>query len=474
MPGRCHQPGQSPGDGAAGNFVRRVEAVLRPQKQSEPQSMPTLNIRATAQDDPPRLFAAGTALPFILVTALFLLWGIPNNLNDILIKQFMKSFELTRFKAGLIQSAFYMGYFLLSMPAALIMRKYGYKTGLVTGLFLYSAGTFLFWPAAIVRQYSFFLLALFVIASGLAFLETGSNSFIAVLGDPRTSERRLNLAQAFNPVGAVIGALTGTIFIFSGIELNPRQVAALKADGRYEAYLQSETLRVVTPYLVLGIAVFVWAFLILKTKFPKLADAGETRDQGQPGNPGSLFRYPHFVQGVIAQFFYVGAQVGTWSYFIQYIQDYTHRPEKIAGYFLTGTLVAFGTGRFTATYLMKFFSPNRLMGVFGLINIALVGAGVMFPGNFGVWAIFMTSFFMSLMFPTIFALGIKELGSNTKVGGSVIIMAIIGGAVAPPAMGLIYQASHSMAMAMVVPLLCYVFITYYAFYGSRVRLPQAA
>jgi FHS family L-fucose permease-like MFS transporter len=177
---------------------------------------------------------------------------------------------------------------------------------------------------------------------------------------------------------------------------------------------------------------------------------------------------------VIAQFFYVGAQVGTWSYYIQYIQDYTRQPEKVAGYLLTGSLVAFGVGRFTATYLMKFFRPSRLMGIYGCINVTLVGVGVLFPGWIGVWAVFLTSFFMSLMFPTIFALGIKELGPNTKLGGSMIIMAIIGGAVATPIMGLLFQMTHSMAVAMVVPLVCYTFITYYAFSGSKVRLPEMA
>ena len=191
------------------------------------------------------------------------------------------------------------------------------------------------------------------------------------------------------------------------------------------------------------------------------------------GKPTDLIHYPHFLQGVIAQFLYVGAQVGTWSYYIQYIQDYTHQPEKIAGYFLTGTLVAFGVGRFTATYLMKFIKPSRLMGIYGVINIALVGVGILRPGWIGVGAIFLTSFFMSLMFPTIFALGIKELGSNTKVGGSIIIMSIIGGAVATPAMGLIFQVAHSMAWAMTVPLICYIFIAYYAFYGSKVRIPES-
>jgi len=393
-------------------------------------------------------------------------------MNDVLIKQFMKSFEMTRLKAGLIQSAFYMGYFLLSMPAALLMRKYGYKAGLVTGLFLYSTGTYLFWPAALVRQYGLFLLALFVIASGAAFLETGANSFIALLGDPRTSERRLNFSQAFNPLGAVTGVLVGTVFIFSGVELRPQQINALKAAGRYDAYLQTETMRVVMPYIVLGTVVFIWALLILKTKFPKIAEEAELAGSRQHGKLKDLFRYPHFVQGVIAQFFYVGAQVGTWSYYIQYIQDYTRQPEKVAGYLLTGSLVAFGVGRFTATYLMKFVQPSQLMGIYGCINVTLMGIEVLFPGWIGVWAVFLTSFFMSLMFPTIFALGIKELGPNTKLGGSMIIMAIIGGAVATPIMGLLFQLTHSMALAMLVPLVCYTFITYYAFIGSKVQVPE--
>jgi FHS family L-fucose permease-like MFS transporter len=433
--------------------------------------MPTQDANTNPQQHPP-LFAAGNMLPFFLVTALFLFWGIPSNMNDILIKQFMKSFEITRFKAGLIQSAFYMGYFLLAVPAALVMRKYGYKTGLVIGLFLYSAGTFLFYPAALVGQYGFFLFALFVIASGASFLETGANSFVAMLGDPRTSERRLNFSQAFNPVGAVTGVLVGTIFILSGKELTPAQVAASKLAGTYAAYLRWETLRVVTPYLVLGTVIFIWALLILMTKFPKVAEEAEPAEGRAHGKARDLIHYPHFVKGVIAQFLYVGAQVGTWSYYIQYIQDYTHRPEKIAGYFLTGTLVAFGAGRFTATYLMKYIAPTRLMGVYGVINTALVAIAVLFPGWLGVGAVFLTSFFMSLMFPTIFALGIKELGPNTKLGGSIIIMSIIGGACAPPAMGLIFQATHSMAVSMIVPMLCYVFITYYAFYGSHVRVPE--
>jgi FHS family L-fucose permease-like MFS transporter len=413
------------------------------------------------------LFSRENLVPFALVTALFFLWGIPNNLNDVLIRQFMKSFEITRFEAGLVQSAFYLGYFVFSMPAALLMRRYGYKTGLVTGLMLYAAGTILFWPAALVRSYGFFLFALFVIASGLAFLETGASPFIAQIGDPASTARRLNFSQGFNPLGSISGVLVGTTFIFSGVELSAVQVQALKASGRYAAVLQSETMRIITPYLVLGTVVFLWGLLIARTRFPKLGEENLSVKSDAHGHFRDLFHYPHFVQAVIAQFFYVGAQVGTWSYFIQYVQDYAHQSEKIAGYFLTGTLVAFAVGRFAATYLMRFVAPNKLMGAYSVANLGLVALSIFFPGWIGIWAIFLTSFFMSLMFPTIFALGLRGLGPNTKLGGSLLVMAIIGGAVFTPLMGLVFQATTSMAKAMLVPFGCYLFICYFSFVGSR-------
>jgi MFS transporter, FHS family, L-fucose permease len=414
------------------------------------------------------LFPTGQLLPFILVTGLFFLWGIPNNLNDVLIRQFMKSFAITRFQAGLVQSAFYMGYFLLAMPAALLMRKVGYKAGFVIGLFLFGAGTFLFWPAAIVGRYEFFLFALFVIASGLSFLETASNPFIAQLGDPESSERRLNFSQAFNPLGAITGALVGTVFIFSGVELSTEEIASLKGRHLYEAYLQSETLRVVKPYLVIGTIAIVWAIIILRTKFPAIQREHES-SAGDHGRFRDLLRYPHFLLAVVAQFFYVGAQVGTWSYFIQYVQDSVHQPEKVAGYFLTGTLAAFGIGRFASAYLMRFVAPNKLMGAYSLANIVLVSIGVLMPGWIGLWAVFLTSFFMSLMFPTIFALGLKGLGPNTKIGGSLIVMAIVGGAVLTPVMGLIAGRTGSIALAYSVPLVAYVVIAGYSFMGSKQR-----
>jgi MFS transporter, FHS family, L-fucose permease len=413
-------------------------------------------------------------LPFILVTFLFFLWAIPNNLNDVLIRQFMKSFAISRFQAGLLQSAFYFGYFLLATPAALLMRKFGYKAGFVVGLLLLATGAFLFWPAALAGRYGFFLFALFVIASGLSFLETASNPFIAQLGSPETSERRLNFAQAFNPIGSITAVLIGTIFIFSGIELSSQQIGALQAQNAYQAYLRSETLRVVRPYAVLGIVAVVWAVIIFRTKFPVMRSEHEGKGEDH-GRFTDLLRFPHFWRAVLAQFLYVGAQVGTWSYFIQYVQEYAHQPEKVAGYFLTGTLAAFGIGRFGSAYLMRFIPASTLMTIYAVANIMLLGVGVLHPGWLGVWCVFLTSFFMSVMFPTIFALGLKGLGPNTKLGGSLLVMAIVGGAVLTPAMGLVSEAFHSVAPAYLLPLVAYAYVAHYAFFGAKPsgRLPQA-
>ena len=429
--------------------------------------MGTPNLTTAKQEH--GLFPAGHIIPFILVTVLFFLWGIPNNLTDVLIRQFMKSFAISRFLAGLVQSAQFGGYFFMAMPAAFFMRRFGYKSGFVAGLLLFGVGTFLFWPAAIAERYSLFLVALFIVGSGLSFLETASNPFIAQLGDPASSERRLNFSQAFNALGSITGALIGTVFIFSGIELTSQQIDSMKVQHLYNAYLRSETLRVVKPYLVLGVVAVLWALLILRTKFPTIQS--EHEEGGDHGHFRELFRYPHFWMAVLAQFLYVGAQIGTWSYFIQYVQEWTHQPEKVAGYFLTGTLAAFGLGRFISAYLMKFVAPTRLLGTYALINIALVAVGVVRPGWIGLWAVFLTSFFMSVMFPTIFALGLKKLGPNTKIGSSLLVMAIVGGAVLTPAMGLLSQ-TYNIAVAYLVPLFAYAFVAAYAFMGANLR-PRA-
>ncbi|UJR14575.1 hypothetical protein I4U23_001571 [Adineta vaga] len=399
-------------------------------------------------------------LSTLLVTFLFFLWGIPNQLNDVLIRQFSKAFVLSRFEAGLVQSAFYIGYFTWALPAAYVIRRWGYKTGILLGLTLFGLGACLFWPAALIGQYTPFLIALFIIATGLAFLETAANPFIAnVAGPAHSSEKRLNIAQAFNPLGAITGALVGTLFIFSGIELNDEEIKKLQSNKTYDAYLKQETLRVVKPYVILGGITFVWGLLIALVPFP--ANTKTTKEKANENN--SLCR-PLFLSSIIAQFAYVGAQVGTWSYIIQYAQDYVKVEEKLGGYLLTGTLVMFAVGRLISALLMHFgFSPPILLAFFSLINVLLIAIAILVPNSIGFGALFFTSFFMSLMFPTIFALGIKGMSGHTaKLAGCLIVMAIIGGAVMTPLMGLIAVKTGRLSLAYTVPGGAYLLIAIYA------------
>lgn len=399
-------------------------------------------------------------VPFVLVTALFFLWAVPNNFNDILIRQFMKSFQINRLEAGLVQFAFYMGYFFLAMPAGEIMRRAGYKAGILIGLGLYGTGCILFWPAAHVAQYWFFLTALFIIASGLAFLETAASPFIIQLGDPETAAQRVNLSQAFNPLGSITAVLIGSRFIFSGIELKPTQVAALEAAHQYHAYLKGETLRVVVPYVVLGAIVLFWAVLIWRTAFPHTG-LDYSRNTLEHDTSKSLWKRRHFVFAVVAQFLYVGAQVGAWSWQIPYVQTYTGLGERDAGYWLTAALVAFTTGRFVSTWLLRFVPASRLLGVFALINALVCAAAVLRPGWVGLGCLIVVSFFMSMMYPTIFALGVKGLGTRTKTGAGVIVMSIVGGAAIPPLMGKMADMV-GIARAYTLPVACFVGVALYA------------
>jgi MFS transporter, FHS family, L-fucose permease len=435
---------------------------------------PSAHIPQTKHEDATGvpLLPPGVLRTFMLVSGLFFLWGIPNNLNDVLIRQFMKSFAITRFQAGLVQSAFYLGYFVMALPAGIIMRKRGYKAGFITGLLLFACGCILFLPAAYVGRYGFFLTALFVLASGLSFLETAANPFIAQFGPTATSERRLNIAQAFNPLGAIAGVLVGTRFIFSGVELSPQQIDTMQTAGTYTAYLHHETLRVVTPYLVIAAIVLVWAVMIATTRFPAFLTQREHSAESS-GNWRALLHEPHFLLSLPAQFFYVGAQVGTWSYFIQYAQEYAHTPERTAGLLLTGTLGAFGLGRASSAYLMRRFLPSRLMAFYAGANIALLAVGIFHPGWTGLLSILATSFFMSVMFPTIFALGLKDLGPNTNIAGSLLVMTIIGGGILTPLMGWVAESHHSTALAYQVPLYAYVAVMVFSLYMTSYTRKRA-
>jgi FHS family L-fucose permease-like MFS transporter len=434
----------------------------------------TQQISASTKTSGRSIFPLGQMTPFLLTVAIFFIWGMSNNLTDILVQQFKKSFELSLLQAQLVQTAVFLAYGVMAIPAALLMRRFGYKIGLVTGLVVFAVGTLMFWPAAVIGLYSPFLLALFVIGSGSSILETAANPLIAQFGDPATSEERLNFAQAFNPPGNIVGVILGVLFIFSGVEKTPAQVAAMQAAGTYAAYLHQEILRVVPTYVVLGLVVLLLAFAIGRTSFPASLDRetlAEFDPRNAPGQTSSflrLFRHPRLMFAVVAQFFYVGAQVATWSTFIPYIKAYAVTTERGAGYLLTGTLLALAAGRIVSTSLMRFFSPAKMMTLYALVNVVLLSIGILHPGMVGVWTILATSFFMSIMYPTIFALGVKGLGSDTKLGSSLLVMAIIGGAIFPPLMGVVTRATGSIALGYALPALGYVVVALYGFLAPRI------
>ena len=421
---------------------------------------------AAPTDSPSRAApGAAGAYAFALIASLFFLWGVANNLNDILIKQFKNAFELSDFRAGLVQSAFYGGYFLLAIPASLCMRRFGYKSALLVGLGLYALGAFLFYPAAALRTYALFLGALFIIACGLAFLETSANPLVTVLGPQEGATRRLNLAQSFNPLGSITGVLIGQQFIFSGVEPTHAQIAAMTASTR-AAYYASQSSAVQTPYLVIGCVVLLWALLIGTARLPT-AVAG--RDQHAPGAQlGTLVGNRNLVLAVLAQFFYVGAQVGIWSYLIRYAQQTVPgTSQRHAADFLTISLVLFMLGRFAGTALMRHLAPARLLAGFATAALALAAVAVLFPGRTGVGALIAVSFFMSIMFPTIFALGLRGLGDEArKSAAPFLVMAIVGGATLTLLMGGISDAA-GIPRAMSVPVLCFAVILGFATYTRR-------
>jgi FHS family L-fucose permease-like MFS transporter len=418
------------------------------------------------------LIPPGRMLPFVLVTLLFFIWGMSNNLTDILVQQFKKSFELSWVEAQLVQTATFLGYFFMAIPAALLMRRWGYKTGILVGLILFGTGTLLFWPAAVVGKYAPFLVALFMVGCGSSVLETAANPFIAQFGPSATSERRLNLSQAFNPPGTMFGVLIGKLFIFSGIELSASTVLQMKSAGTYNTYLHGEIMRVVPTYVGLSAVVFLLAVIIGRTAFPPIhrENEDEPADVGDHGSFAALLHYPQLILAVVAQFFYVGAQVATWSNLIPYLKQYSVVSERQAANFLLATLVALGLGRVISTWLMRYVAPGLMMGIYSVINIALLAVAIFHPGLIGGYMIVLTSFFMSIMFPTIFALGVKGLGPNTKLGGSLIVMSIVGGAIFPPVLGVIARVTGgSLALGYLLPAAGYVVVALYGFLGAKLH-----
>lgn len=410
--------------------------------------------------------ARSAIVPLVLIISLFFFWGAAASLNDILIKQFKKAFELSDLQAGLVQSAFYLGYFLFAMPAAIFMRRYSYKAAVVLGLLLFATGAFLFYPAAQIHTYGLFLLALFVIASGLAFLETSANSLVITLGPAEGAASRLNLAQAFNPLGAMTGVMVGSHFIFSGIEHSAQELEAMEPAAR-TAWFAAESAAVQVPYLVIGLVVVLWAILVSVVRFPATRTA-HVHEASTGSQFGQLLRNRNFVFAVVAQFFYVGAQVGIWSYLIRYSQDVMPgMSEKTAAGYLTFSLAIFMCGRFLGVALLRKISASRLLAAFALMDLLLCGIAITMPGQVGLYALVLASLFMSIMFPTIFVLGLTGLDDDQrKLGSSMLVMAIIGGGVLTALMGWVSDMA-GIHWSVAVPAACFAVILAYALRAPR-------
>lgn len=404
-------------------------------------------------------------IPFILVTSLFFLWAFLHNLNPILIPHLKKACQLTDTQSALIDSAVYLGYFLMALPAGWFMHKYGYKNGILLGLALYALGTLVFYPAAGSRSYTLFLIGLFIIASGATFLETVANPYITKLGDPNTSEQRLNFAQSFNGVGAFLAPIIGGQVILSGIEKTQTELNSMSPD-QLNQYLDFEAASVKMPYLIMAAVVVLVGLFFLVSRIPEIQEKDST---GQAHTFSlKVLRHTHVLWAVIAQFFYVGAQVCVGSFFIRLSKYLMDMNEKNAA-LLWGSIAMLGflIGRFFGTWLMKFIAPARLLAIYCLINIFLLTVALATKGQVAVYAVAAVPFFMSIMFPTIFALGIKGLGEESKIASSFLVMAIFGGAVFPLMMGVISDTTGSIQKAYIIPLICFVVIWYFGRYKYK-------
>jgi len=399
----------------------------------------------------------------VLITSLFFLWGFVHNLNPILIPHLKKACQLSDFQSAFVDSAFFIAYFTMALPAGYYLRKFGYKSGIVFGLLLFATGAFLFFPAAGTRTYEFFLVALFVIASGLTFLETAANPYIAALGSPETAAQRLNLAQSFNGLAATLAPLAGGLFILSGETLAATEEADLSA-AQLQSQLQTEADAVKIPYLIIGAVVLFVALLVSRTKLPHIEERQNSKRENFSDR--SILANSNFIFGVVALFFYVGAQVGVVSFFIRFSGHVAGIPEKTAATLLSIALLGFMIGRFSGTWLMRVVTPAKLLMLFALVSIVFTLLAVGMNGLSAVYAMMGVVFLMSIMFPTIFSLAIQGLGHQTKQGSSILIMAIVGGAVLPPMMGWLSDR-FTIQTAYLVPAGCFVIVWLFASRGCR-------
>lgn len=406
-------------------------------------------------------------VPLVLITTLFFLWALGVNLNDILIPHLKSTFGLTDFRSSFIQIAFFGGYFLAAFPAGRLMERLGYKKGILVGLLLCATGALLFLPAASSHLYGFFLFSLFVMACGQSFLEVAANPYVTTLGPPQSAERRLNLTQSFNAVGAVITPIIGAAFILTATEYTAEQLARL-SPAELQSYLAAQVDTVRVPYLVIAGIFLAVAVLIYFTHLPEVH---EPADPGEAGDArlgwSKVLSHGHLLRGVLAQFLYVGAQVGVASFVIRFAQHAEPGiTAKDAANYLKLHILGFMIGRFAGSGMMKRISPPNLLALFAGGSLICAAASVATSGLVSVFAIVLIGFFHSIMFPTIFALSIKNLGRLTKRGSSLLVMSIIGGAICPAIMGRISDLSN-IQYAFFVPLLCYAYVLYFAVAGHR-------
>lgn len=388
-------------------------------------------------------------VPFILITSLFLLWGFAHGLLDVLNKHFQGVFTMTKAESGLVQFSTYIAYFLMALPAGMFMKRFGYKKGIILGLCLFAVGAFAFIPAAYLHSASPFLIALFVIACGLCILETAANPYSTILGPEELGAQRLNLSQSFNGLGWILGPLVGGMLIFGGAEDDPFTLTK--------------------PYILVGSVVLLVAILFFFTKLPEVQEETDKEEKmiAPVSGTASMWRHPQFIRAIIAQFCYCAAQTGIFSFFINYVTEVDTSMTNIeASRILAfGGMALFMIGRLSGSFTMRWMSPARLLTWFALADAVCMALVVVSVGAVSLYALYLSFFFMSIMFPTIFALGLEGMGSYTKKASSYIVMGVAGGAFAPMLMG--YIGADNMAVGFVIPLLSFLYILYFALRCKR-------
>ena len=388
-------------------------------------------------------------VPFILITSLFLWWGFAHGLLDVLNKHFQGVFTMTKAESGLVQFSTYIAYFLMALPAGMFMKRFGYKKGIILGLCLFAVGAFAFIPAAYLHSASPFLIALFVIACGLCILETAANPYSTILGPEESGAQRLNLSQSFNGLGWILGPLVGGMLIFGGAEDDPFTLTK--------------------PYILVGSVVLLVAILFFFTKLPEVQEETDKEEKmiAPVSGTASMWRHPQFIRAIIAQFCYCAAQTGIFSFFINYVTEVDTSMTNIeASRILAfGGMALFMIGRLSGSFTMRWMSPARLLTWFALADAVCMALVVVSVGTVSLYALYLSFFFMSIMFPTIFALGLEGMGSYTKKASSYIVMGVAGGAFAPMLMG--YIGADNMAVGFVIPLLSFLYILYFALRCKR-------